>query len=165
MRKEYDFSRGTRLNSYAACLTRRARPHPRRDVPDDDPPLTRTQIRELDRRVKDLDDRTRYLLVSGFGPRFALYYNVSDDTYGMNEPVHATLFKRRPAALAIKRLLSGGVQVARCRVDRRGRLVLSSVPVRRRKRRRADRVPPSNALQPATGAHHREVRQKSRRRG
>jgi len=30
-------------------------------------------MRELDRRVKDLDDRTRYLLVSTFSPRFALY--------------------------------------------------------------------------------------------
>jgi hypothetical protein len=64
-------------------------------------------MRELDGRVKDLDDTTRYLLLSAFGPRFALYYNVSSDTYGMNEPVHATLFKRRAAALAMKRAKSG----------------------------------------------------------
>ena len=69
---------------------------------------------------------TRYLLVSTFGPRFVLYYNVSEDTYGMNEPVHATLFKRRAAALAIKRLLGGRVEIVRCRLDRRGRPVLNS---------------------------------------
>ena len=93
-------------------------------------------MRELDRRVKDLDDRTRYLLVSTFSPRFALYYNVAEDTYAMNEPVYATLFKRRAAALAIKRLLGGGVEIAPCRVDRRGRLVLKSVALRGRRQRR-----------------------------
>ena len=93
-------------------------------------------MQELDRRVKDLHDRTRYLLVSAFSPKFALYYNVSEDTYGMNEPVHATLFKRRAAALAVKRLLGGGVEIARCRVDRRGRLVLNSLAAPTRKRRR-----------------------------
>ena len=103
---------------------------------EDDPPLTPAQIRELHRRVKDLDDRTRYLLVSAFTPRFVLYYNVSEDMYGMNQPAYATLFKRRAAALAIKRLLGGGVQIVPCRVNRRGRLVLNSVAVRVRKRRR-----------------------------
>lgn len=93
-------------------------------------------MRELDRRVRDLDDRTRYLLVSTFSPRFALYYNVSEDMSAMNEPVYATLFKRRAAALAIKRLRGGGVEIARCRVDRRGRLVLKSVALRGRRRRR-----------------------------
>ncbi|MBI3028031.1 MAG: hypothetical protein HYY64_00755 [Candidatus Rokubacteria bacterium] len=82
--------------------------------------------------MKDLHDRTRYLLVSAFGPRFALYYNVSEDTYGMNEPAHATLFKRRAAALAIRRMLGGGVEIARCRVDRRGQLVLNSLAARGR---------------------------------
>jgi hypothetical protein len=90
----------------------------------------------LDRRIKDLDDRTRYLLVSAFTPRFVLYYNVSEDMYGMNDPAYATLFKRRAAALAVKRLLGGGVQIVPCRVNRRGRLVLSSLPAPGRKRRR-----------------------------
>jgi hypothetical protein len=102
----------------------------------DDPPLTPAQIRELDRRVKDLDDRTRYLLVSAFTPTFVLYYNVSEDMYSMNDPAYATLFKRRAAALAVKRLLGGGVQIVPCRVDRRGRLVLNSLPAHWRKRRR-----------------------------
>lgn len=101
-------------------------------VVDDGRPLTRAQMRKLDRRVKDLDDRTRYLLVSTFSHRFALYYNVSDDTYGMNEPTHATLFKRRAAAHAIRQMLGGRIAIAQCGVDGRGRLVLNSLPVRRR---------------------------------
>ena len=110
---------------------------PRRpDLPiasgDREPGLTRAQMRELDRRVKDLDDRTRYLLVSSFSRRFALYYNVSDDTYVMNAPAHATLFKRRAAAQAIRQMLGGRIAIAQCRVDRRGRLVLKSLPVRSR---------------------------------
>jgi hypothetical protein len=135
MRKEYDFSRRVRRNPYAARLAPHARSHPGDRVAEDEPPLTRAQMQELDRRVKDLHDRARYLLVSAFSPRFALYYNVSEDTYGMNEPSHATLFKRRAAALAIKRLLGGRVEIARCRVDRRGRLVLNSLAARRGKRR------------------------------
>ena len=133
MRKEYDFSRGMRPNPYATRLARQVRPHSGDGAGENEPPLTRAQMRELDRRVKDLDDRTRYLLVSTLSPRFALYYNVSEDTYGMNKPVHATLFKRRAAALAIKRLLGGGVEIAPCRVDRRGRLVLKSVALRGRR--------------------------------
>jgi hypothetical protein len=80
----------------------------------------------------DLDDRTRYLLVSTIGPRFVLYYQVTSDTYIMNEPALATLFKRRQAALAIKRLLTKSVRIVECRVDRKGRLIKSSIGRRRR---------------------------------
>ncbi|MBI4611710.1 MAG: hypothetical protein HY726_22205 [Candidatus Rokubacteria bacterium] len=131
MRKEYGFSRRVRRNPYAPRVERSAGTRAVDRAAEDEPPLTLAQMRELDRRVKDLHDRTRYLLVSAFGPRFALYYNASQDTYGMNEPVHATLFKRRAAALAIRRMLGGGVEIARCRVDRRGRLVLNSLGARR----------------------------------
>jgi hypothetical protein len=134
--KEDDFSRRRRRNPQATRAAGRARANLRDDLANEDAPLTPAQIREIDRRLRDLHDRTRYLLVSAFGPRFALYYNVSEDTYGMNEPAHATLFKRRSAALSIKRLLGPGVEIARCRVDRRGRLVRNSVPVGGRKRRR-----------------------------
>ena len=116
---------------------RRGRPKLLRPLDNsDDWPLTKAEIRELDRRLADTRDRTRYLLVSVFGPRFVLYYNVSGDMYGMNDPRYATLFKRRAAALAIKRLLGSGVQVLRCRVDRRDRLVLRSVPKPRARRNR-----------------------------
>ena len=83
--------------------------------------------------MKDLDDRTRYLLVSVFGPRFVLYYNVSEDTYGMSEPAHATVFKRRAAAVAVRKMLGGGVQIVQCDVDGHGQLVLNSLPARWRR--------------------------------
>ncbi len=124
-------------NAHAARLKRRGRPQSGDDVVDDDPPLTRAQMRELDRRVKDTEDRTRYLLVNVFTRKFALYYDVSDDMYAVNSPENATLFKRRRAALAIRRLLGDRVEITRCRVDRRGRLVIGSVPRLRGRGRRA----------------------------
>lgn len=76
--------------------------------------LTPAQIRELDRRVADSRDPTRYLLVSSFGPRFALYHNVTDDVYAYNNPGGGTLFKRKSIALAVKGLLRPGVRIIRC---------------------------------------------------
>jgi hypothetical protein len=61
-----------------------------------------------------------------------LYYNVSNDTFGMNDPSLGTLFKRRVAAVAIQRLLRTGIQVVRCRADRHDRVVKSSLPRLRR---------------------------------
>jgi hypothetical protein len=81
---------------------------------DDDEPLTQAQVRELRRRAADSDNPARYVLVSRFGPRFALYYNVSDDAYAMNDPRSATLSKRRRAALAVKQLLEPSIQVLHC---------------------------------------------------
>jgi hypothetical protein len=78
--------------------------------------------------VRDFEDRTRYLLVSVFTSRMALYYNVSNDTFGMNDPSLGTLFKRRTAAVAIQRLLRTGIQVVKCRADRHDRVVKSSLP-------------------------------------
>lgn len=94
----------------------------------DPPPLTRTQIRELNRRVRDSMDRTRYLLATALTMRHALFYNVSDDVFAMDGPTRGTLFKRREAAMAVKALLAGRAQILQCRVTSRGRLVLRSVP-------------------------------------
>lgn len=107
---------------------KRSRQSGNRSWTDEGPPLTRSQIRELQRRVRDLEDRTRYLLASVFTRRFVLYYDVSQDTYVTNDPALGTLFKRRAAAEAVRQLLSPNVRVLRCRVDRRNRLVKSSVP-------------------------------------
>ncbi len=95
---------------------------------DDVPPLTPAQIRELKRRLLDLKDQTRFLLASAFTARTAFYYDVSQDTWGMNDPSLGTLFKRRATATAVQRLLRDGVQVVRCRVDRRDRIIKKSVP-------------------------------------
>jgi hypothetical protein len=101
MRKEYDFSEAS---------------------------LLKQQRREIDRRVSDVEDRARFILVNPLGPRSTLYYNVSDDCYALNEARSATLFKRRQAATAIRDQLDGSVKVVRCRVDAKGRLVVSSNP-------------------------------------
>lgn len=89
--------------------------------------LTPAQVKELERRVADVRDRRRFLLVSVMTPRHVLYYDVAEDAYAVNEPTAGTLFKRHRAAAAIVRVLRGKVAIAPCRVDRRGRLVRRSV--------------------------------------
>jgi hypothetical protein len=98
---------------------------------DEDPPLTPAQRRALARHVKDVEDRTRYLLVSATLPGISLYYMVQDDSWSFDDPTVATLFKRRPAARAIQALLRPGVYVVPCEVDDRGRLVLKSIADRK----------------------------------
>lgn len=92
---------------------KRPKSRSKRRVSGDDPDLTPSQIRELDRRIKDMDDPVRYLIVSEFGPRFILYYNVSDDTFAHNNPAGGTLFKRRAAAESIRKLLRSTVTIAK----------------------------------------------------
>ncbi len=99
-------------------------------------PLTSAQKRDLTRRVKDSDDRTRYLIVGVMLSRFVLFYDVSDDVYTLNEPLAATLFKRKRTAQAVLKLLGAGCQVIPCRVDRHGKLVRSSLAAIRAPRRR-----------------------------
>ena len=98
---------------------------------DEDPPLTPAQRRALARHVKDIEDRTRYLLVSATLPGISLYYMVQDDSWSFDDPTTATLFKRRASAKAIQALLRPGVFVVPCKVDDRGRLALSSIAGRK----------------------------------
>ena len=60
-----------------------------------------------------MDDPVRYLIVSEYGRRFILYYNVSDDTFAFNDPAGGTLFKRRAAAESIRKLLRSTVTIAK----------------------------------------------------
>ena len=80
---------------------------------EDEEPLSKAELRELKRRVRDLDDPIRHMLVSEFSRNFILYYNVSSDTFVMNEPAGATLFKRLRAARAIKRVLGRGISIVK----------------------------------------------------
>ena len=137
MRKEYDFTNGQR-NRYASRFPRR--PKWPVAVADEDVILTAAQRRELDRRVKDAKDRSRYLLVSQISDRFALYYNVSEDAYVANDPTYATLFKREATARVVQRLLGSNVRIVRCRVNNSRRLVLTSVPLPKHRRRRLTRA-------------------------
>ncbi len=99
---------------------------------DDDFSLTKAQLRELNRRLADTKDPVRYLIEGGFGPKFRLYYNVTDDVYVMNDPAHATLFKRRNAAVAVQKLRSGGKRIIRCTTRRRKGQVIPVLPSRKR---------------------------------
>jgi hypothetical protein len=114
-----------------AAVKKRKQAPPSHGAGDDDPPLTAAQRRALARHVKDMEDRTRYLLVSATLPGISLYYMVQDDSWSFDDPTTATLFKRRASARAIQALLRPGVFVVPCRVDDRGRLVLGSIAGRK----------------------------------
>lgn len=106
--------------------------------------------------MADLADATRYLLVSQMGPRFALYYNVSDDVYVMNDPRRATLFKRRKAALAVKALVGGSIRILRCKSKRVNGVQVPVLGTTRRGRATVRRRSSSNQrLQPRAGAKRR----------
>lgn len=84
----------------------------RRPVKDEEP-LSRAEIRELKRRLRDSRDPVRYMLVSEFTRRFILYYNVSSGMFVMNEPSGGTLFKRREAAEGVKKILGRGISIVK----------------------------------------------------
>lgn len=111
--------------------------------------------------MADLDDATRYLLVSQMGPRFALYYNVSDDVYVMNDPRGATLFKRRKAALAVKALLGGSIRILRCTSKGVNGVRVPVLGTRRRSRARTS----SNQRLPPTAGAKRGTRERRRSAG
>src|SRR5215813_959612 len=79
----------------------------------DDPQLSPEWIRELKRRVKDSRDPVRYMLVSEFTRKFILYYDVTSDTYVMNDASRGTLFKRREVAESVKAYLGEGVALVK----------------------------------------------------
>ena len=85
MRRHYDFSTGVR-NPYAARIPASTRGAQETEEDSELAPLSKAQLRELDRRVRDSDDRTRFMIASVMSPRFVLYYDVSHDVYVMNEP-------------------------------------------------------------------------------
>jgi hypothetical protein len=90
----------------------------------EDHQLSPEWIRELKRRVKDSRDPVRYMLVSEFTRKFILYYNVTSDTYAMNDASRGTLFKRREIAESVKAHLGKGVALVKFTVkgDRLKRL-------------------------------------------
>ena len=85
----------------------------RSELADDDIPLSPEWIKEIKRRVKDSRDPVRYMLVSEFTRKFILYYDLTSDTYAMNDASRGTLFKRREAAESVKTLLGKGVAIVR----------------------------------------------------
>ncbi len=96
----------------------------------DDWCLTPSQIRELKSRLKDVRDPTRFVIVSRFSRKFVLYYNVSDDTYATNDISAATLFKRRHAAEAVRKLLGTNARSLKVRLMKDGRIKQVSRPTK-----------------------------------
>jgi hypothetical protein len=82
-------------------VRKRARRRPRGWA---DEPLTKAQIRELERRVEDARAPHRYIIVNRLTPTFVFHYNVSDDVWALDEQ-GATFFKRIEAARAILRFV------------------------------------------------------------
>src|SRR5215831_2775066 len=80
---------------------------------DDDSQLSPEWIRELKRRVKYSRDPVRYMLVSEFSRKFILYYDVTTDTFAMNDASRGTLFKRREIAKSVKTHLGKGVALVK----------------------------------------------------
>jgi len=83
--------------------------------------------RELERRVRDMDDSRRFMITAPLTKRHQLFYDVTSDTYAWNDARCATLFKRRAMAAAVARQLCSFDEIVECRVDRKERLVLASV--------------------------------------
>jgi hypothetical protein len=112
-------------------------PVPEPSAPEDeDWELSKAQIREIERRGRDLDDPRRFVLASQLLPSFVLYYDVSNNVYVMNDLSAATVFKKRKAAVAIKALLGKGVRIVECLRLKSGKLKRVT-PVRGRKKKPA----------------------------
>jgi hypothetical protein len=103
---------------------------------DEFPPLTKGQIAELKRRVADMKDLRRYVIVSSFLPNFSLFYCPCDGVFAMNEIPDAALFKRKAEALAVARVLerrrrnsARGLQVIQVKKTKRAVRILEQVHV------------------------------------
>lgn len=100
---------------------------------DDDDSLTAAEWRELQRRVADSRDPTRYLVVSKLGPRHTFYFDVVDGNFTLNRPAGGTLFKRRKHALAVAALLGKRHRVVRCSTRRKAGVLVPVLPKRAKK--------------------------------
>lgn len=87
----------------------------RRDEADNAPPLSRTQRAELDRRLRDMKDPTRYVIVSPLFRRLTTLYDVASGNFAMGHWTESCLFKRRAEAEAVARTLSRRREKARDR--------------------------------------------------
>jgi hypothetical protein len=89
-------------------------------------PLSAAWIREIERRVKDLRDSTRYVIVSVMLPgpprKWELFYDVSDDMWAM-EIAGATLFKRKRTARAVADLLGDRYQIVEVKLGRKKKVI------------------------------------------
>jgi hypothetical protein len=90
------------------------------EVADDDPPLSAAWRKEISRRIKESDDPTRYVIVSGFSRRMLLYYDASNDRFPGNDVSRATLFKRHSVACAVAEVLGAHHVLMKVRLKKDG---------------------------------------------
>jgi hypothetical protein len=110
--------------------------HKRPKADEEFPPLTKRQVAELERRMADMMDPTRYVIVSSFQLNISLFYCPSDGVFVMNEIPEAALFKRKAEAPAVAQALergrrkrARGLQVIQVKKTKRGVRLLEGVHV------------------------------------
>lgn len=74
---------------------------------DDFPRLSKKELALLKERAADLDDPTRFVIVSAFSRRFCLYYVPADGVFAMNDLRSECFFKCRDEAEAVAKVLDG----------------------------------------------------------
>lgn len=72
---------------------------------DDVPPLSKKQLRILKERADEMNDPTRFVIVSAFSRRFCLYYVPADGFFAMNYLPDGCFFKSRDEAEAVAKVL------------------------------------------------------------
>ena len=82
-------------------------------VLDRDEPLSPEWAREINKRVRDIENPIRYIITSALSRRFVFFYNVSTDTFAVNKPEEGTLFKRRELAVRVAEILGKGHTVVK----------------------------------------------------
>jgi len=99
------------------------------DIREQDAELTREQILELKRRIKDHESSVRYVIYSEILPngRWRLFLDISDDTW-CDDINTATLFKRQHIAKAVVEKYSEGrrknISIAKITTNNNKRKVL-----------------------------------------
>jgi hypothetical protein len=73
---------------------------------DDFPPLSKKEVALLKERAAEMDDPTRFVIVSAFSRRFCLYYVPADGFFAMNYLPDGCFFKSRDEAEAVAKVLS-----------------------------------------------------------
>ena len=82
-------------------------------VSDEDLSISPEWVKEIKRRVREAENPICYIITSALSRRFVSYYNVSTDTYAVNNPEHGTLFKRQEVAACVAEILGPGYAVVK----------------------------------------------------
>lgn len=80
-------------------------------VADGDLSISSEWAKEIKRRVREMESPIRYIITSALSRRFVSYYNVSTDTFAVNNPEQGTLFKRQEVAACVAEILGPGYAV------------------------------------------------------